>query len=314
MAVFPSLLAAVVALSSLFVEGVSAASLDRVPDSFFEAEPQAELNLRGSNGYSIDILAIGTRVSLDASGKHGGASYEVPQEGVTPDRIEAQFGDLGRVAVEFRAMRTIRERPPRGCRGGELVIRFGVFVGTIEFAGEKGYTKVIATQAKGRTEVTEVLPGRECLGRWSEPVSLSDKSPETGEKTLLVAETKKASARHAYFQAERITEPGKPDQTIFLAGQKERQGNMSILRSGYASARVGAFDFNDELAVATVDPPQPFAGTGTLRRDRQGEAKLIGSLTVSVPGADERIVLTGPRFRVGLISMPWPPRPPQGRS
>lgn len=295
------LLAAAIAPLGLAAPGASAASRHRLPDAFFADEPRAELTLRGSNGYSIDVQAIGPKVSLGAHGKRGGASYEVPQGGVTPDRIEAQFGDLGRVAVEFRASRTIREEPPRGCRGAALVTRFGIFVGTIEFTGEGGYTKVIATQAKGRTEVTEVLPGRECVSRRRES-SLSRKPPETEEKTLLIAETNKASARHVYFQAERTPNPGKPDQTILLAGLKERQGNMRILRSGYAPARVGAFDFDHELGSATVDPPRPFAGTATLQRRRRGKAQWTGSLTVSVPGVDKRIALTGPRFRAWLIS------------
>lgn len=296
------LLAAVIALLGLAAPGTSAASRHRLPDAFFAAEPRAELTLRGSKGYSIDVQVIGPRVSLGAHGKRGGASYEVPQGGVTPDRIEAQFGDLGRVAVEFRASRIIREEPPRGCRGAALVTRFGIFVGTIEFTGERGYTKVIATQAKGVTEVTEVLPGRECEGQRQGSSSLSRKPPETEEKTLLIAETNKASARHVYFQAERTPRPGKPDQTILLAGLEERQGNMRILRSGYAPARIGAFDFDHELASATVDPPRPFAGTATFQRGRRGKAKWTGTLTVSVPGVDERIALTGPRFRAWLVS------------
>jgi hypothetical protein len=51
--------------------------------------------------------------------------------------MNAVFGSVGRVAVEFHRRKRLVSRPEKGCR---LISETGIFRGEFAFAGEGGYT------------------------------------------------------------------------------------------------------------------------------------------------------------------------------
>lgn len=289
------ILALVATLSSQSAMAPSATA-DSIPISF-NPWPEAEFSLRGSNGYLLKVKGTDRRVKLTAVRRGQRAEYEVRGE-ASAEGIEARFGGLGTVAVEFQPSgRIVHSEPLRECEG-TIVIQNGAFVGTIEFTGENGYTKVRETQAAGRTRVA---PPSKCpSGGGSAPPSgalLSEASSRPLDSVLMEA---RARGKGLFFIAISISPPGEATLTAFDAGLVERRGRMLVFRSGSASAPPRAFKFNNALTFATVKPRKPFKGSATFRRASGGAASLTGSLTVSLPGAED-IALTGSRIEARLM-------------
>jgi hypothetical protein len=90
---------------------------------------------------------------------------------VSPTSVEADFGEVGSVAMRFRPSgRMTHSRRHRGCVGPDrYTIRFGVFTGSIRFRGEGGYTSADVHRVKGRQVTPRLLACRdvfrEGLGR-----------------------------------------------------------------------------------------------------------------------------------------------------
>ncbi|MEX2448479.1 MAG: hypothetical protein WD404_07025, partial [Solirubrobacterales bacterium] len=166
------------------------------------SQPVAELELKGSGGYSLTVIGDRRTVALLAlKGLGGIASYETRGR-VTPDGIRARFGGLGRVAVEFKPSGRIkRKRPPRGCRGAVRKTFPGVFVGTIRFRGEQGYTRGGAQRARGSMELRSAW---RCKG----PQGNEDEAADLGEDTTSLQAT--ATRERLAFFAAAFKPPQKP--------------------------------------------------------------------------------------------------------
>jgi hypothetical protein len=84
-------------------------------------------------------------------GRNRGVTYAVPHATVTPKKIEADLGNLGRIAVT--RVPTGRTKVLRaGCLPeGKARVEIDRFEGTVEFHGEEGFTSVDATSVPGGT-------------------------------------------------------------------------------------------------------------------------------------------------------------------
>ena len=253
-------------------------------DSFF---------LKGSNGYRIFVYAVfnpgygeSSEVFIIATRKERGAFYAAPAV-VTHTKVEADLGQLGEIDVTFR---------PSGKRGVvrpscDPEERFsydkGTYVGTIEFRGEEGYTRVSADRARfsygpfrnigcSYSTTGELfgpnLPGAR-LRAWT----------EIGTTNLELQVNQNRPGKRVRVQAE----------------VEEKQGRISINRVVAFTYSATSFHFAPDLGTAVLDPPAPFSGTGFFRREAKPAARWTGNLSVDFPGRPN-VSLTGDRFRTSL--------------
>jgi len=260
--------------------------------------------------YDLSVIAIGNIVVLevirasdraaiqDRSLKRGVAATAYVARGtVTPRRITASFGDLGRVAVRFRPSgRIATSKPRRHCRGTDhYTSHLGVFVGKVRFRGEDHYVSVRAHRAKGRVRTPLHLHCafflRPPRGRAARPVrDLPPFAP-----TVLAAGHRQALSASELL----VFQFGK--RTLFLAVTEESHGKVAKVRYAIATAPNRAFTFNEVLNHAVLDPPAPFHGKGIYSATADGVASWSGPLSVSYPDAP-RLPFTGPEFKAELAS------------
>jgi hypothetical protein len=277
------------------------------------AQPQsASFSLLGSNGYVVDITSQGDEVTVIASerwppvatfgpsgrlrsaGSGNGAStiYTAPAKAVGPGTVEAALGQLGRIAVRFRPSgRRVVSTARQVCgRPGRVVRRLGVFVGTISFEGEGGYTTVAATSARGSVG-TPLPPG--CRT----PASTSGAA--VASSSTLIGPTARGAVLNAVDPrtGSRFRAAPGPGGVVFRARVEERNADgVTVVRRAQAGAPASAFHFDRSLTWASVRPPAPFSGTA--RFAARAGVRWRGSLRVTFPGLS--VPLTGADFRAGL--------------
>ncbi len=256
-------------------------------------------SLKASNGYSIGVSGFGGRVSVGVGGRHGAASYTVRGR-TSPDRIVARIGSRGRVDVRFEQTEGYRlTRPPKRCEGPPRVKRFGVFIGTILFRGERGYTRVDEARARGTSYVESRW---KCRRRHHGKVV---PKPESGggegeQPTALEVETRDHRIVFYAFGAP----PGEGGQTLFLAQIQEHRKRMDVSRFAFVPGPAKDFEFDEGLTSATVRPPEPFRGSATFTHGAKDSTRWTGTLRVDLPGAPH-LALTGDRFKAVLEQPPF---------
>jgi hypothetical protein len=252
----------------------------------------ATFHVRGSNGYGVSVYGSRDRVTLIATRGRASTGYEVKGK-VSPDGVRARFGRFGRISVSFRERR-VRRVPSSilGCTGGPEVIRRGVYLGTIKFRGERGYTSLRARAVRGTTTVTP---------RWRCPGSSSGnrKVPDQIDLDAFCGRQGFAAVGHRSVDQGPRVFPDEDTSTTFIAFSVVRRGRIRVIRLAAAKAGRSAFLFDDAFTFATVKPPPPFHGTGMLTRDPSGGGSWSGSLSVSFPGKE--VDLIDSRFRVALV-------------
>jgi hypothetical protein len=245
-------------------------------------------SLGASNGYTVSVERRGRQVTLTAlrlGGFLAAASYTVPGS-ASPDRIEARFGNkLGRVSVRFKAKQVKKIGPRKGCTGKPAMDRSGVFVGTITFRGEGGYTTVDARRAQGRVIDTLVERCEFPHTRRSARASASPLGPPAvgaslGDRRGFGASISRRAGKRSVF---------------YEAISRERRGRMRIFRGVFAKGREDSFTYVGDLSAATVKPPAPFEGEAAFLRERRGKGSWLGPLSVSFPGRDD-VPMAGSRF------------------
>lgn len=252
----------------------------------------ASFSLRADSGYRISVERTRGRVSLYAV--HGrksffaSTSYTVPAK-ASPRRIDARFGRFGRISVRLKTERMKKGKLEEQCKGKPETVRFGVFVGTIRFRGEGGYTSVAARRAEGQLSTGEKF---KCVFP-----NLRPGSGLAAQQSHQVAPSLTATqGRRRFLQVE--ASGGKQRSIIFSAGSSERRGRMSIFRDVFAEAAPASFVFASDLSSATVRPPLPFQGEASFQRASSGPV-WSGSLSVDFPGRED-VQLAGPRFTAHL--------------
>lgn len=256
----------------------------------------AEFSAEGAGGYFIQVAGTSRKVTLSASGPTGSASYAVPGR-ATPGGIRANFGRRGKLEVDFRpGNRRKIETPPNRCEGKPRVMRWGVFVGTIRFKGEHGYTRLRTSRVPGQTNFSPRWRCKRPHSVTTGKFSAAAQKEGGGDIALDISNRK----RRLSVTALAFPTPNILGSALFVASMNERRGRMEIARSAIAFATSKkAFVAGDDLKVATLSPPRPFVGKATFRRRRNRSTTWRGSLKIKLPGTS-LIPLVGPRCRVRL--------------
>jgi hypothetical protein len=245
----------------------------------------AAFELKATNGLTGQVATTGSSVDLVLAGHHEIAAYSV-RGTVSAQGVEARFGELGRISVRFHPDGSHSGAKPGECVGKKF--ESGVFVGTIEFRGERGYTKIDATRARGclrhsHARATPNIPG-----------AGASAAEEEREVAILTVKAGTRQLRAAGFR-----EPDGSGQAEFTASVLERRGPMRIARAAIAPAKSPAFVFDQALGTATVSPPEPFSGTASFERHPDGSTSWTGNLSVSLLGIAP-VPLTGSAFKASL--------------
>ncbi len=271
----------------------------------------ASFSLKGSNGFGVDVVSEAGEVTVIASegrppvatfgpagrprsaGTGNGASsvYSAPAEGAGAGIVDADLGDLGSIAVRFRSTGRRIVTTARGVCGRPLrvVRRLGVFVGTIRFQGEDGYTTVAASTARGSVGTplpSHCPPAPAAFGLAVKPSSLQRRPTTTA--SLVAVDSRSGSRFRATTGAVGVG---------FRAQVEERNADgVSVVRRAQAGAPLAAFDCDRSLSWAKVTPPAPFSGSAGYIAGPG--ARWTGTLRVTFPGLS--VPLTGPGFRTSL--------------
>ncbi|HKO37633.1 MAG TPA: hypothetical protein VJU14_04625 [Solirubrobacterales bacterium] len=291
----PSLLAPVLAIVALLVGAPSApaavAPQDRPASIQFE--------LAANNGLDAHLETFDGKVVLEIERRNRIVSYEVEGE-ATEAGLKARFGKLGLIDVAFEPGTTRTFKPPKGCKGEPSTFSEGLYVGTIQFTGERNYVRIEATRAKGTMSVSrpQECPKDRRSGRLqplprSSPFS-SLQSARGEEASLFV----NSRTCRCFFAAYARPEDENRGSTLFLGAKLETREGMEIGRATAVEAGPSTFTFNHKAGTASVDPPQPFTGTATFKR-RKGRDLWRSTLRVPLLGADP-MSLRGRGFRAHL--------------
>lgn len=257
-----------------------------------------DLELKATNGLraQLETSEDGT-VTLELRRKDSLVTYEVKGE-ITEAGLKARFGRLGLIDVAFTPTKTLSSTEPSdGCTGEPRTLHEGIFSGTIDFTGERQYTRIEATQVEGSMSV---------ISQWhcpeEQPTSFVNalRGSGTGEQ-----KGEKSASLHVFsrrclcaFYAGVYYAKGQ-GRSIFYALQGERREGMEITRSTTARGGGSAFAFDHEAGTATVRPPRPFKGRATFER-RPGDPGLwrgtirmpfLGTGLLSPRGPDVRASL-----------------------
>lgn len=243
-----------------------------------------------SGGLQVGVSTAGNAVVLQVwrgrKGKRTATAYLA--RGVSaPERLQATFGELGRISMRFRESRNrtwLGKR--RRCRGkNRFVKRRGVFVGSLRFRGEGGYVTVRIGRAKGAV-VTEA---KKCRGRGLGGL------PDLGSFFFFEPEVAFLALARDGVDSTSFLALGGKRKTHFLATDEETRGELAIVRSALLRSSQ-PLRVNEAITAARFSPSAPFQGTGRYRAAPDGTATWTGDLTVNFPGAP-RFPLTGPDFK-----------------
>lgn len=248
--------------------------------------------LRGSDGYQVQLMTAGRRVAVETGKGSVSAVYAV-RGNVSGNRIRARFGKLGRVAVEF-SPRERRGMKFRRCPDGGPPLEFGVFRGTIEFRGERGYTTVDARRARG-----VVLHPRRRPCRRNQRAGVSARFGPRPLNTQLTAISRRKGTVTSFDLSRRRGR----SRLSLEAFRQEQRGEMQIFRqtstviggeNAFISSGPGV-----QPAFAFVVAPKPFGGSGLFQESAGGSVSWTGPLTAWLPGAG-KVKLTGEDFALGF--------------
>jgi hypothetical protein len=298
---------------SVFVVAIALAVLAAPGGAALAASPEGgpvvrvALDLKTNNDLhaQLENSADGT-ATLSFRRPGQSVSYEVP--GVATEAgLKVRFGKLGKIDVAFTPTRTLNSTEPGpGCTGAPRTLREGVFSGTIEFAGERGFVRIEGSQASGSMSVISPweCPEAEATDPFarnsrlfalagagiSRPVSQRDSATvyaTGGACNCLFA----AGVRHRHSGG----------RSVFLGLKIEKREGMKIQRATQVRAPGSAFDFDRAVTEATLRPPAPFSGRATFEAGSKPRDRGTWRSTIRVPllGADP-IDTSAPGFRVNL--------------
>lgn len=256
----------------------------------------ASFTASASGGYKVKVFTFGSAVILEVMRRNVrrfSAAVYLGRGVAVPRRLQAAFGNLGRVSMRFRQATNGSQSL---CRFGErLSRRRGTYVGELDFRGEGGYVAIDLHRAMGSI----VTPAGRCPRHHRH---LSRAEVEKALEALLEPLSGlRASARDGVATTSFLTLERKTG-TAFLASHEETHGRLAILRVAIARSRKG-FHVNEAVTAAGVSPPPPFHGTGRYHAEPDGTTTWTGPLSVDFPGAP-RFPLTGPEFEA-LIDVPF---------
>jgi hypothetical protein len=263
-----------------------------------EVEPRFQLD--GSHGYRLLISARSATVTIGVARTtdtpHAGSSTTYVARGTSgPNGIHANFHQFGKVDVRFHRTAPAARGLPPDCFGGTTGAATipGFFTGTLEFEGQGGYTAVRSHRIRGEV----VLPPTEqcpLVAGGANPLveDPSAELPPANTRMTLSAENK-AGTGGLFFFARRAGKTG------FYAERFGTVGRVGLLGLAYALGPRSSFVSDPQVSFGKVEPPKPFTGSATLRREKGGKRSWTGTLAATFPG-EESVPLVGTEFHTTL--------------
>jgi len=290
-----------------------------------EVERALHLSFRAptSNGYAMSVETAGHRqVTLTLAKGSVTATYRTTGR-VSREGIEAKFGALGEIAVEFDGRPTrFSLRPglsfglPRGlfhreCRGRRPQQEVGSFHGTIRFEGENGFTRIDTDRAKGKVRRTYRRFCKGGLLSRSFAATLGRASASAAKKptlhdlyiNTLVVRGEQGGRELSFAVLGFSGSSGVPllDELVKALGPfaivetSEHREGMLIKRRGLAFGEEGSLIVSPpkrKRVSVTIAFPKPLEGTAKFDHVPGSPPSWVGSLVARLPGAGA-VPLTG---------------------
>jgi hypothetical protein len=250
--------------------------------------------LPAGHGYTLYAIArpprFGTEGSLllDLSAKGRRVTYEAPAT-ITETSIAADFGEVGKVAVEFQRA---EKAATISCGKRKFQFESGNWVGTIQFHGEEGYAAVEATSVPGsleffRGEICGPFFGSGSSGPLK-GAELFVRNPGLGPQLSVYKHRPGGAATVIAWLRE------------YIASRGAAHSGISIERAVGIQMPGDDFTYDQRrLRTATVTPPGPFSGSAHFDETLKAGKRWSGDLTVDMPGRAD-VPLTGPLLRALL--------------
>lgn len=305
-------------MTRTFVGALAAVVLLALPaaaaanDSFVAQGPghSVHLSVRGSHGYRISVTNQRRRGRVILTARKGDARAVYSVHGrVTGDRIEGDFGKLGRISVRFQpsSQKPERSRIPKGCKGKPTTVQEGRFVGTIRFDGEEGFSTVAATSAKGTLASRHKLVCTDTARPLTARRSSKERSGAFIDKDFVAAVVDRDHS--VFLQTVNTSHSEEAIPLGFTLGEAaltEHRGRITIGRSvefGTEVDPVAASPLGAQPITATIALAAPLEGTGSFVENPGSPPSWTGDIRVRLPGGGV-VPLTGPEFTAILCHGP----------
>lgn len=260
------------------------------------------MTLKASDGFhaSLENSADGT-VTLELQKGGQVVTYRTPGH-ATESGIKVRFGNLGLIDVSFAPSKTLDSTDPgEGCTGAPRTLREGVYSGTTDFTGERGYARLLDAPARGSMSV---------ISQWECPEAEANDplAPDLGGPAAASrAGSKKSSVFLAAsrrgcscaFEAGLQSRRGGGLRSIFFGEQDEELEGMKIRR--WTEVRGPASDFRVDRGSGTaiLRAPHPLSGRARYEARPHGAGLWRSTIRVPLLGADP-IDTGAPGFRAIL--------------
>ncbi len=252
----------------------------------------AAFNLKASHGYSMSVTAFSKaeftrgQILISLRSRDSFVAYLAPAK-VTDTTIDADLGELGRVALEFEPTGERGRAAPRCEPDQWIAYDKGSYVGEFEFLGEEGYTEATVTSVP-----LELHPYLDLIcGGYNVSELFGNRAPGA----QLTATVRKGEERVSLEVNQ--NRPGARVKAQASINEKHRR--IRIHRAIGGTYPATAFDFDPKLRSATLTPSAPFSGSAVFRRHAKPANRWTGSLSVDFPG-NSNVPLTGARFDAHL--------------
>jgi hypothetical protein len=286
--------------------------------------------LHGSHRYRLVVqlknrraLAIGVVREAAEDGHGQGKStttYElVSRQSKDSDDIDTRIGSLGQIDVHFVPGRTERVNGPPRCEGAKTLAERGHFVGTIDFRGERGYTRVHVHRVVGyvvkvprRTcAAPKVKPQPRSAGARSAPfaAAFADNGAAGPDLNIIGLSIHRVRDRVRVSSMRSLPTAGQSGGLafgVFVAAAERHLGPVRewglALQSSFKHPLGFRFPKPHEPAAEVMySPPAPFSGSGIFARVPGAEPRWTGDLAIEFPGFG-RLALTGRGTRAALCT------------
>ena len=261
--------------------------------------------LPASHGYTAILRTSGHhQVTLTLAKGDVVASYRTLGT-VSRKGIKADFGRFGQMNLHFRGKSG--PRPANlvpsylpflddKCKGRRPVREAGLFRGNIRFAGENGYSRVVAHRLRGSVSRTSTVDCR--LGSGRAGASSAEDRPEI---VFFSAIAKGGGVTRVLLTLD-IGFAGKGGKveglSLDIGGRMEKVGRTMITKFGLIFGDPAFVALSPKKArpvTAKMRLPAPFSGTGLYEDDGRQPPSWTGSLGIRLPGVG-LVPLTGPEF------------------
>lgn len=271
----------IAALSAAAFSAVSAAGA-----SADVASVHTNFKTKATEGFTLKTKAFQdatlgfTELRLKNAGAY--ALYRVDDSKLTQKRFAADFGKFGEIDAEFKTKETKRR-----CIDGNIlsVKHRGAWKGKLLFTGEDGYTQVNRNSVPAVLGVTKLTT---CGEKGSHPRAAGPTIP-TAAAAKLPTLLSCGPGDVFYFRAQLDEAAADPDRAVaYRSIYSKTIGGVFLEKSVKVKGLASGFVADQAAGTATVTPPAPFSGTGTLDKK-----KLSGDLTVDFPGAADAALTPG---------------------